>query len=104
YIESLTSDYDRAQAEATQLRNHAEALRSDARREAEAAIARGRADAQNEAAQITADYSSRAASIVEEAHKTVEGELIAVRPQQDALAAQLAAAILGKVMPETSVR
>ncbi|MEO9170629.1 MAG: ATP synthase F0 subunit B [Candidatus Baltobacteraceae bacterium] len=100
YIESLTSDYDRAQAEGTELRNRAEAIRTDARREAEAAVVRNRADAQNEAAQITSDSAARASNIVEDAHRVVEGELAAVRPQQDALAVQLAHNILGKIVPE----
>lgn len=104
YIDSLTTDYDRAQAEATELRNRAEALRSDARREAEATIGRSRADAQNEAAQMTSEYALRVSRIVEDAHRTVEGELAAVRPQQDALVQALAASIVEKIVPETAAR
>lgn len=100
YIESLTSDYDRAQAQATELRNRADALRADARREAEATIARGRADAQNEAVRLGSEYSARGAEILEAARTTVEGELAAVRPSQEALATELAHAILRKVLPE----
>src|SRR5690242_19900482 len=67
YINSVTNDYDRYQAEAVSLRTQAESIRAAARREAEAYMAKARAEASNEAAQISAEYGQRSAAIVEEA-------------------------------------
>ncbi|HTX57208.1 MAG TPA: ATP synthase F0 subunit B [Candidatus Acidoferrales bacterium] len=100
YIESLTHDYDRAQAEATQLRAQAEQIRADARREGDHILAAARNEAGDEAARLSADYAQRAQRIIEDAGRTVAQELEAIRPRQEALAADLAAAIVGRVLPE----
>ncbi|MDE2482242.1 MAG: ATP synthase F0 subunit B [bacterium] len=100
YIESLTRDYDRAQAEANELRARAGQIHAEARSQADAEIAAGRAQAGNEAAKIAAEYAARAQKVVEEAQAAVAAEVDAVRPRQDALAVELARSIVGKVLPE----
>jgi F0F1-type ATP synthase membrane subunit b/b' len=100
YIDSLTSDYDRAQEEATQLRAQAEQIRSDARRQADHILAQNRSSAGNEAAQITSDYAKRVQTIVEGAHSTVASEIEAIRPREDTLARELSETILRRVLPE----
>jgi F-type H+-transporting ATPase subunit b len=100
YIDGLTADYDRAQAEATDLRAQAEAIRADARREADHIITAARNDAGNEAARMTSDYAERVKTIVEGAHATVAQEVEAIRPREDAIANELAVQIVGRVLPE----
>ena len=100
YIESLTRDYDQAQAEASDLRAQAEAIRADARRESDHILAAARNDGGNEAARTASDYAARVREIVEGAHATVAQEMDAVRPREDALATDLAAQIVGRVLPE----
>lgn len=100
YIESLTADYDRAQAEATDLRAQAEAIRNDARREADHILTSARNDAGNEAARMSSEYTQRVQAIVENAHATVAKEVETIRPREDALASDLAAQIVGRVLPE----
>jgi F-type H+-transporting ATPase subunit b len=101
YIDSLSSDYEAAQGQADALRKQAAHVLAEARREAEAALSRSRNDAGNESAKLAAEYAARAQAIVEDAHATVEREVAAVRPQQDALVGELAASIAGKVFAET---
>lgn len=100
YIESLTTDYDRAQAEANALRMQAEAVHAEARREADRALAEARAGASNEAARISSETNARVQSIVESAHKQVEGELASLQSREDQIAGELATSILGKVLTE----
>ncbi len=100
YIDSLTSDYDRAQEEATQLRAQAEQIRTDARRQADHILTQNRASAGNEAAQIASDYAKRVQAIVEGAHSVVASEIEAIRPREDTLARELSESILGRVLPE----
>jgi F-type H+-transporting ATPase subunit b len=100
YIDSLTTDYDRAQAEANALRSQAEAIHADARREADRLLAEARANAGNEAANVASDANARVAQIVESAHAQVEGELAGVRAREEQLAADLASSIVGKVLTE----
>jgi F-type H+-transporting ATPase subunit b len=100
YIDGLTTDYDRAQAEASDLRAQAEAIRADARREADHVLATARNDAGNEAARMATEYAQRVQSIVEGAHATVAQEVEAIRPREDAIANELAAQIVGRVVPE----
>lgn len=100
YIDGLTSDYDRAQAEATELRAQAESIRADARRESDHILATARNDAGNESARLSTEYGQRVASIVEGAHATVAQEVEAIRPREDAIANDLAAQIVGRVLPE----
>ncbi len=100
YIDGLTNDYDRAQAEANDLRAQAEAIRSDARREADHIMAAARNAAGNEAARMSSEYAQRVHTIVEGAHATVAQEVDAVRPREETLASELAAQIVGRVLPE----
>jgi F0F1-type ATP synthase membrane subunit b/b' len=101
YIEGLIEDYDRGQARAAELRAQAEQIRYDAHREADHIIARERNDAANEAAKVSAEYASRVTEIIERAHATVEAEVQAALPRQAALANELAAGILKRVLPES---
>jgi F-type H+-transporting ATPase subunit b len=100
YIESLTHDYDHAQAEATQLRAQAEAVRADARRESDHLLAAARNEGGNEAAKLASEYANRVKSIVEHAHEEVQKEVEAVLPREAALAQELAEGIVGRVLPE----
>ncbi|MGB6984655.1 MAG: ATP synthase F0 subunit B [Candidatus Aquilonibacter sp.] len=100
YIDGLTSDYDRAQAEASDLRAQAESIRADARREADHMLAAARNEAGNEAARMSSDYAQRVHAIVEGAHATVAQEVEAIRPREDAIVSELAAQIVGRVLPE----
>ncbi len=100
YIDGLTTDYDRAQAEATELRAQAEAIRNEARRQADHILATARNDAGNEAARMSTEYAQRVQAIVEGAHATVAQEVDAIRPREDAIAGELAAEIVGRVLPE----
>lgn len=90
YINSVTNDYDRYQAETKALRTQAESIRAAARREAEQSLSKTRAEASNEAAAIAAEYGKQAAQTVEQAHRTVEGELAAARANESQTAAELA--------------
>src|ERR1700680_3841032 len=89
YINSLTADFDRYQAEATELREEAEELRAHARRDAEATLAKGRGESSNETAAVAADYAQKAAQRVESAQQAVAAELTAARTGEDRLARQL---------------
>lgn len=100
YIDGLTHDYDRAQAEANELRAQAEAIRADARRESDHILAAARNEAGNEAARLSSEYAQRVQAIVESAHATVAQEVEAIRPREDAIASELAAQIVGRVLPE----
>lgn len=100
YIDGLTQDYDRAQAEATDLRAQAEAIRAEARRESDHILAAARNEAGNQAAHLSSEYSQRVKAIVERAHATVAQEVDAIRPREDAIASELAAQIVGRVVPE----
>jgi len=90
YINSVTNDYDRYQAEATALRTQAESVRAAARREAEASLAKARAQASNEAAELSAQYNKQVTEIVEQAQKTVAGELQTARASQPQVVRDLA--------------
>lgn len=90
YINSVINDYDRYQAEATALRTQAESVRAAARREAEAALSKARAEASNEAAGLSTQYNQQVAGIVDDADRTVDGELRAARASESQLAADLA--------------
>lgn len=90
YINSVTNDYDRYQAERNALCAEAESIRAAARREAEHALSKTRAEASNEAAAIASQYAQQAAQKVEEAHRTVEAELQTARANEAQTAAELA--------------
>ncbi len=102
YINSVTNDYDRYQAEAQSLRTEAEAIRAAARREAEAALARARAEASNESASMAAQYGQQAAHIVEEAHRTVATELELARAKESQMVGELAALMVERTMTESA--
>jgi F-type H+-transporting ATPase subunit b len=100
YIDSLTTDYEKAQSQAAELRRSAEEIRAQARREGDVYLAHARAEAGNRAAEITTEYNAQAQKIVEDAHATVAEELEAIRPHNETLARDLANSIVGKVIPE----
>ncbi|MFN2448309.1 MAG: hypothetical protein ABR508_00755 [Candidatus Baltobacteraceae bacterium] len=101
YIEGLTGDYERLQAEAAAARTQAEHLRAAARREAEAVLARARADASNRAAAIASDFNAKASAEVERAHETVNAELQAARASQPQAVNELANLVLARTLAES---
>ncbi len=100
YINSVTSDYDTYQAQATALRAQAEEVRATARRGAEATLTKARAEASNATAALATDYAGKAQATIETARVTVAGELAATRPMQEAAVAQLADLMLARAIPE----
>jgi F0F1-type ATP synthase membrane subunit b/b' len=101
YINSVTNDYDRYQAEAKALRAQAESIRAAARREAEAALSKSRAEASNEAAAISVEYGQQATQTVEEAHRAVEAELQAARADEVQRARELADLMVERTLAGT---
>ncbi len=97
YINSVTRDYDTYQAEASALRAQAEAVRTAARRDAETVIAKARAEASNQSAELATRYSTQAQSTVENAQKTVAGELNAARVGEEGVVRQLADLMLERI-------
>jgi F0F1-type ATP synthase membrane subunit b/b' len=102
YINSVTNDYDRYQAEATSQRTEAEAIRAAARRDAEATLAKARAEGSNESAAITAQYGQQATQTIEEAHRTVEGELEGARAKEAQMVGELASLMVERTVTETA--
>ncbi len=102
YINSVTNDYDRYQAEARSLRTEAEAIRAAARREAEAALAKARAGASNEAAAIATQYGQQASQVIEQAHRTVESELESARVKEPQMVSELASLMLERTLTESA--
>lgn len=102
YINSVTNDYDRYQAEARSLRTEAEAIRAAARREAEAALAKARAGASNEAAAIATQYGQQASQVIEQAHRTVESELESARAKEPQMVSELASLMLERTLTESA--
>jgi F0F1-type ATP synthase membrane subunit b/b' len=100
YINSVTSDYDRYQAEGTALRTQAEAIRAAARHEAEQLAARARAEASNESAKLATDYGQQASETIVQAQRTVESELQAARSGQKRTIEELANEIFARAVPE----
>jgi F-type H+-transporting ATPase subunit b len=98
YLNSVTADYDRYQAEAGSLRAQAEGERAAARRDAQEAIAKARAGASNESAELSARYAAQAQSVVEAAHQSVAGELESARAGEAAIVRQLADLILERTI------
>ena len=99
YINGLTADYDKYQAEANALRRQADDARAAARRDAELTIAKRRADTSDATADLASDYAARASQTMEEAQKTVAGELDAARAGEDATVRSLADLMLEKTVP-----
>jgi F0F1-type ATP synthase membrane subunit b/b' len=79
YINALADDYSDYQAQASDLRQRAEAVRAAARREAEQAVAKARAEASNRSADLAGDYAKQVQATVEEAHRKADAELDAAR-------------------------
>lgn len=100
YINSVTADYDRYQAEGTALRTQAEAIRAAARREAEQALATVRAQISDESAAISSDYGQRASEIIQKTEHQVDSELAAARTAAAPLIAELSATIVRRALPE----
>jgi F0F1-type ATP synthase membrane subunit b/b' len=102
YINSVTNDYDRYQAEAHELRTQAESIRAAARREAEQFLAQERARASNEAGNIAAESNAKAAEIVAQADRTVAGELQAARANEPQTVRELADLMVQRALAEAS--
>lgn len=102
YINSVTSDYDRYQAEANALRTQAENIRAAARREAEQALSKVRAEASNESAAVATQYAQQTTQIVEEAHRTVETELQAARANEAQTVRELADLMVERTLSGTA--
>lgn len=100
YINSVTNDYDRYQAEAASCRSEAEAIRASARREAEQTMARMRSGVSNETAELAGEFNRQAAQIADEAHRTVAAELEAARGSLASDAAELANLIVARTVTE----
>jgi F0F1-type ATP synthase membrane subunit b/b' len=100
YINSVTNDYDRYQAEAQQLRTQAESIRAAARREAEQLLARERANASNEAGAISAQANAKVAQIIAEAERTVAAELEAARANESQTVRELADLLVQRAVAE----
>ncbi len=102
YINSVTADYDKYQAEANALRANDERLRAEARREAEQIVAKGRADASNATAELATKYGSQAQTVVEEAQRQVASELDAARAQSQRTVGELAGLMVDRALSEAA--
>jgi F0F1-type ATP synthase membrane subunit b/b' len=100
YINSVTNDYDRYQAEARSLRAQAESIRAAARREAEQLLSQERAKASNEAGNIAADANAKAAAIMAEAERTVAAELAAARANEPQVVRELADLMVSRALAD----
>jgi F0F1-type ATP synthase membrane subunit b/b' len=100
YINSVTNDYDRYQAEATALRTQAESIRTAARRDAEAALAKARSEASNESAALSAQYNEQVAKAIEEANRIVAAELESARASEPQLVRELASLMVERTIGE----
>ena len=102
YINSVTNDYDRYQAEAASLRMQAESFRANARREAEHFLSKARGDADEQSAEISARFAGEVMETVEKARAAVEAEVRAAQPRQGKAARELADLMLAQALPEAS--
>lgn len=102
YINSVTEDYDRYQAEATALCTEAEVIRNVARREGLAALGKARAEASNEAADLATQYNTQAAEIVADATRTIEAEAKAARARESEMVEELAALIVDRTLTQAA--
>jgi F-type H+-transporting ATPase subunit b len=100
YIESVTEDYDRYQAEGTALKAEAQEIRVAARREAEQGMSLSRAEASNKTADVAAGYAQQASEIVQESNRIVNGELAQARADSQRAGRELADMILQRAIPE----
>jgi F0F1-type ATP synthase membrane subunit b/b' len=102
YINSLTTDYDRHQAQGKALREQAESIRAAARRDAEAIMTKARAEASNTSAELATSYNAQVQSTIEQADKTVAEELEKARINEHDTVQQLAGLILERTLSEPS--
>lgn len=102
YINSVTNDYDRYQAEARSLRTEGEAIRAAARRDAEALLTKARAETSNEAAEIAAKYAEQAVQTIEEAHRIVASELESARAKEPQMVSELANMMVERTVTEAA--
>ena len=100
YINSLTDDYDRYQAQTNAICNEAEAIRAAARREAQQIVSHARAESGNEAARISVEYSQRSTAEADAARATAERELAQAREGRDRLASELAGLMVQRALGE----
>jgi F-type H+-transporting ATPase subunit b len=100
YINSVTADYDRYQAEGNALRTQAEAIRAAARREAEQLAAQARAEASNESARLSTEFAQQASEKVRAAHETVDSEMQAARSTEQRTVRELANEMFARAVPE----
>ncbi len=100
YINSVTNDYERYQAEANDLRTQAETVRAAARREAEQMLSQERAKASNEAGAVSADANAKAAAVMAEAERTVAAELATARQNQPQTVRELASLMVDRALSE----
>lgn len=100
YIESVTEDYDRYQAEGNALKAEAQNIRAAARREAEQRAAESRAEGSNQTAELAGTFAQQASETVQQAHKAVEAELGSARADEPQLVEKLANEILARAVPE----
>ncbi|HTJ27823.1 MAG TPA: hypothetical protein VMA36_16825 [Candidatus Limnocylindria bacterium] len=98
YIDGLARDIERGQGEVKALRGQAEERRAAARRDAEAALAKARARAQNESVEALAEYQQRAQGLVEDAQRTVAGEVQAARTQEAQVVDSIAQTLLDRAL------
>jgi F0F1-type ATP synthase membrane subunit b/b' len=101
YINSVTNDYDRYQAESRELRTQAESIRAAARREAEQLLSQERAKASNEAGAIAAEANGKVAEIIAQAERTVAAELQAARANQPQTVRELADLMVQRALAES---
>ncbi|HET6896429.1 MAG TPA: ATP synthase F0 subunit B [Candidatus Baltobacteraceae bacterium] len=100
YINSVTNDYDRYQAETHALRAQAESIRATARREAEQLLARERAEASNQAGAIATQANAKAAEIIAQADRTVAAEMQAARANEPQTVRELADLMVSRALAE----
>jgi F-type H+-transporting ATPase subunit b len=100
YINSVTGDYDRYQAEGNALRTQAEAIRAAARREAEQLAAQTRAETSNESARLSTEFAQQASEKVRAAHETVDSEVQAARSNEQRTVRELANEMFARAVPE----
>lgn len=100
YINSVTNDYERYQAEARDLRTQAESIRATARREAEQLLSQERAKASNEAGAVSADANAKAMAVIAQAERTVAAELSAARANEPQTVRELANLMVDRALSE----
>jgi F-type H+-transporting ATPase subunit b len=102
YINSLSADYARYQAEAQNLRKQAEGVRAAARREAEQRLSAARAQASNEVSELSTRYAQQVQGIVEDAQRTAASELQAARADEERAVRGVAEVMVNRVIPEAA--